>query len=76
MKTPWASIARIEADGVHSGTGFLVTRKYVLTALHVVADETGRPFPGILLRFDTNAEYGDNSKVFETKAVLRNNISI
>ena len=68
MKTPWASIARIEADGVHSGTGFLVTRKHVLTALHVVADETGRAFPGILLRFDTNAEYGDNSKVFETKA--------
>jgi len=68
VKTPWASIARIEVDGAHSGTGFLVTRKHVLTALHVVADATGRPFPGILLRFDTNAEYGDNSKVFETRA--------
>ncbi len=70
MRTPWASIAKIEADGVHSGTGFLVTNRYVLTALHVVADKTGRPFPKILLRFNTNAEYSDGSSEFETEAHL------
>jgi hypothetical protein len=68
MRTPWASIAKIEVDGAHSGTGFLVTKNLVLTALHVVADKTGRPFPRILLRFDTNAEYSDGGTVFETKA--------
>lgn len=68
MKTPWASIAKIEVAGVHSGTGFLVTSNHVLTALHVVADKTGRPFSGIVLRFDTNAEYSDGSKVWETSA--------
>ena len=30
MKTPWASIARIEVGGKHSGTGFLVTPNHVL----------------------------------------------
>jgi hypothetical protein len=71
MKTPWASIAKIEADGAHSGTGFLVGGKLVLTALHVVADKaTGRPFPNLVLRFDTNAEYADGSQMFETRARL------
>lgn len=68
MKTPWASIARIEADGVHSGTGFLVTPNLVLTALHVVADGTGRFYPELVLRFNLNAEYQDGSKEFETVA--------
>lgn len=73
MKTNWASIAKIEADSVHSGTGFLVSPKHVLTALHVVADKsTGQPFPEIRLRFDTNAEYEDGSAVFETGAHIVN----
>jgi hypothetical protein len=69
FRTPWASIARIEVDGKHSGTGFLVSSRHVLTALHVVADKnTGQPYRGIRLFFDTNAEFEDGSKIFETDA--------
>ena len=69
MKTPWASIAKIEVGGKHSGTGFLVSGKCVLTALHVVAEKkTGRPFPGLRLEFNTNAEFADGSKLFRTNA--------
>ncbi len=68
-KTPWASIAKIEADGVHSGTGFLVTGHHVLTARHVVADETGRPFSRIRLRFFVGAEY-EGEPEFETSATI------
>jgi V8-like Glu-specific endopeptidase len=50
LKTPWASIAKIAVDGLHSGTGFLVTRQHVLTALHVVADKSGQPFEPFGLR--------------------------
>lgn len=71
MKTPWASIAKIEVEGVHSGTGFLVTKNYVLTALHVVADKTtGRPFSDIILRFYPNAEHDNAGDVVETKAQI------
>ncbi len=68
LKTPWASIAKIAVDGEHSGTGFLVTRQHVLTALHVVADKSGQPFERIIMRFFPDAEFGDGSPVFETDA--------
>src|SRR5258706_13627341 len=73
--TPWASIAKIEVEGKHSGTGFLVSSGHVLTALHVVADkDTGRPYRRIRLSFDTNAEFDDGSRIFETDASVARNL--
>jgi hypothetical protein len=70
MKTPWASISRIEIDGVHSGTGFLIGPGYVVTALHVVATPEGRPVGEISLFFNTHAEFEDNRPIFQTTATL------
>ena len=70
MKTPWASIARIEIDGIHSGTGFLIGPDHLVTALHVVATPEGRPLGGIALFFNTAAEFDDNSPILKTTATL------
>ncbi len=70
MKTPWASIARIEVGGAHSGTGFLIGPGYVVTALHVVGTPEGRPSGKIKLFFNLDAEYEDGSPVFETLATI------
>jgi hypothetical protein len=74
-RTPWASIARIEVDGIHSGTGFLVSGNLVVTALHVVADKlTGRPFPRIRLHFNVGAEFDHLNGVFQTDATIKNDL--
>ncbi|HEY6345751.1 MAG TPA: serine protease [Bryobacteraceae bacterium] len=71
VQTRWASIGRIEVDGKHSGTGFLVAGNYLLTALHVVADkDTGQPYPDIRVYFDQNSEFQDGSKMVETDASI------
>lgn len=70
MNTRWASIAKVETNGTHAGTGFLVTPNHVLTALHVVADSNDHPYPRIVLRFNMDAEYGDGSKEWETSAKI------
>lgn len=75
MTVPWASIAKIEADGEHSGTGFLVTPQHVLTARHVVADSTGRPFPRIKLRFYRDKAPGRRELFLETGASLLPDLS-
>ncbi len=48
---PFISIAKITANGDHSGTGFRVSSQYVLTARHVVTDRAGRPYEKITLEF-------------------------
>ena len=74
-RTPWASIAKIEVDGTHSGTGFLVSGNLVVTALHVVADRmTGRPFPRIRLYFNVGAEFADLGGIFQTDAAIRTDL--
>ncbi len=70
MRTPWASIAKIEVGGLHSGTGFLVAPGYLVTALHVVATPEGRPLGDIVLRFNPAAERDDGSGRITMSATL------
>ena len=70
MRTPWASIAKIEVGGRHSGTGFLVAPSYLVTALHVVATPEGRPLGDIVLRFNPAAERDDGSGIVTMTATL------
>jgi hypothetical protein len=70
MKTPWASIARIDIDGKHAGTGFLIGPNHLVTALHVVATPEGRPLGDITLFFNTAAEFDDGSSIVSTTGTL------
>ncbi len=69
MKTPWASIAKIKVDGIHSGTGFPVTERHILTAFHVVGEpETGAIGRDIKVCFFPHCEFDDNSPPVECLA--------
>jgi len=59
--TRWASIAKIEVNKKHSGTGFLVTDQHILTASHVVKDDEGLPFKELVVRFYPDHEFHDDS---------------
>ncbi len=70
MKSYWTSIGRIAVEGRHSGTGFLVAGNYVLTALHVVGDRRGSPYPRIRVAF-----FEAGRKVCDTSAQVTERFS-